>query len=200
MLYRLARFIISLFLSLFNRWDVEGIENLPARGPVVLVANHVSLWDPVVLGCSIRSRIVHYMAKEDLFKIPVFGSILPHLQCFPVKRGKIDRNALRTAAGYLESGEILGLFPEGSRGKNNELLPFQPGAALFALRSGAPIVPVGLTGTKTAFPCTIRGRIRVRFGQPLTFQELYGQKLREEELENVMAKVKAVIQDLLQNK
>lgn len=197
MYYRFARFVVLLFLRLFNSWVIEGGENLPANGPAVLVANHVSLWDPPVLGCSVK-RKVHFMAKEELFQIPVIGRIFPLLECFPIKRGKMDRNALRIAAQYLEKGEVLGIFPEGTRNREKSgLLPFQPGAALFAIRSGVPIIPIGLIGTRTSFPLTLRGRLRVRIGKPLVYPEMYGQKLSHEELERVSGELAEQISILI---
>lgn len=196
MIYHIVRELVKYFVILFNRWEIEGLENIPPSGPVVLVANHVSLWDPPVLACSVN-RVVHFMAKEELFKIPLLGWLLPALQCFPVKRGKADRNALRLAAQYLEKGEVLGIFPEGTRSKTQQLLPFQPGAALFALRSGAPIIPVGLLGTKTTFPLTLRGHIRVRIGKPLTYPGLEGAKIGNEDLERVTSDIFAQISQLI---
>lgn len=196
MIYRIVRDIISVYLKLFNKIDVEGAENIPQEGAVVLVANHVSQWDPLVLGGLVK-RAIHFMAKEEVFSIPLLGKLVPYLGAFPVKRGKADRNALKMAAKYLQEGEILGLFPEGTRSKGGSLLPFQPGAALFALRSSAPIVPVGLIGTKTTFPLTLRGRIKVIIGEPLIYPELYSGKIREEDLTRVTEDVKGRIEEIL---
>lgn len=195
-MYSVVCNILRVYLWLFNSWKVEGRENIPQRGPVVLVANHKSLWDPIVLGCS-TEREIHFMAKEELFRIPVFGKFISLLKAFPVKRGKVDRNALRIAAKYLEEGEVLGLFPEGTRSKNAELLPFQQGAALFALRSGAPIVPIGLIGSKSVFPLSIRGKISVVVGKPLIYTELYSQKIGEPELARVTKEMEETIGKLL---
>ncbi|MCR4442892.1 MAG: lysophospholipid acyltransferase family protein [Peptococcaceae bacterium] len=196
MFYRFARGLLRLLIALFNRWEVEGLGNMPSSGPVVLAANHVSYWDPPVMGCSV-DRIVHFMAKEELFHMPFLKWVLPHLQCFPVKRKVADKNALRTALRYLEKGEVLGIFPEGTRSRTGEMLPFEQGAALIALKAGAPIVPMGLIGTRTAFPATIRGRIKVRIGKPIQYPELYGAKLKSEDLERVCAELAARINDLL---
>ena len=196
MIYSIARTLVLIYLRIFNSWTIEGKENLPA-GPVVLVGNHVSLWDPPVLGCSVN-RKVHFMAKEELFNLPIIGRLFPLLECFPVKRGKMDRNALRAAAQYLENGEVLGMFPEGKRNQSAVgLLPLQPGAALIALRSNAPIVPMGLSGTRTTFPLSLRGRLRVRIGKPLVFPELFGQKVSHEDLERVSREIAAQLELLI---
>lgn len=195
MIYRIARMMLLIFLKIFNRIEIEG-EKIPPQGPLVIVANHKSLWDPAVLGCSIK-RTIHYMAKEELFQIPVLGRLLLMVQAFPVKRGKIDRNALRIALKCLEEGQVLGLFPEGTRSKTEELLPFQPGAAIFALKIGAPIIPVALVGTKSIFPASLRGKVKVRIGKPLSYPELFGQKLKDEDLEKVNLDILKAISHLL---
>lgn len=195
-MYRAVCNVLRIYLRLFNSWEIEGRENIPQKGPVVLVANHKSLWDPIVLGCSIN-RDIHFMAKEELFKIPVFGKFIRLLKAFPIKRGRVDRNALKLAARYLEEGEILGLFPEGTRSKTPDLLPFQQGAALFALRSGAPIIPIGLIGTRSVFPFTFRGKIKVVIGKALIYSELYSQKIGDPELTRVTNEMAESIGEML---
>jgi len=192
LVYKFVRGLIRCYLTIFNNWTIEGQENIPATGPVVLVANHISLWDPVFVGCS-TDRVVHYMAKEELFKKPGLKQLVTALAAFPVKRGKIDRNSLRLAAKYLEDGEVLGLFPEGTRSKTGQMGTFLPGASLFALRAASPLVPIALIGTGNFF----MGRNIVRIGKPLTYPEYYGGKIGEEILHQVTEDCKAHIQDLL---
>jgi 1-acyl-sn-glycerol-3-phosphate acyltransferase len=199
MTYRLLRLIGWLFLVLFNRIIIKGEENIPSSGPAVLAANHVSNWDPVVLACSVRPRIIHFMAKGELFVIPVLGKLFPLLQCFPVQRGRMDRDALRTGHKILADGGLLGIFPEGTLDNGRELLPYHQGAALFALRSGAPLIPVALKGTATTFPCSLRGRIRVHFGQPLIFPQLKNSKATSDKLREVTDELRRVTQELLKD-
>jgi len=182
MFYKIVVIIMRLYLRVFNRWTISGRENIPSQGPLVLIGNHVSYWDPVILACSVN-REVHFMAKAELFKVPIFRQIIKWLHAFPVKRGSADRNALRISAELLNQGKVLALFPEGTRSKTGELLPFKPGAALFALRAKAPIVPIMLLGTRSTFPLTLRGKIEVRIGEPICFNELFEQKISNEQLE-----------------
>lgn len=198
MFYRIIRALMAIFLAVVNRWEIEGEENIPCNGPLVIVGNHVSQWDPLFLACSIK-RSIHYMAKEELFKIPLIKQIILGLGAFPIKRGKFDRNALRIASKYLEDGEVLGLFPEGTRSKTGKLLPFQQGAALFALRSRAPIVPVSLIGTKKAFPKSLRGKIKVKIGKPLVYPDIYDKKIKEDELNRVTQDMVKCINEMLEN-
>lgn len=189
MFYKVVIRIISLYLRIFNRWTIIGKENIPQQGPLVLIGNHVSYWDPVILACSVN-RVVHFMAKEELFKVPVFSRIIRWLHAFPIKRGKPDKNALRYSTEILTKGEALALFPEGTRSKTGELLPFYPGAALFALRAKAPVVPIVMLGNRTTFPLTIRGKIEVRIGQPMYFYDIIEQKFGGEEIEKATTTIR----------
>lgn len=190
--YKCARFIVRLYLKIFNRWRVEGLEYIPESGPAVLIGNHVSNSDPIVMACA-SNRIVHFMAKEEIFKIWGLKQLVSLLGAFPIKRGKIDRNSLRIAAKYLEDGEVLGIFPEGTRNKSKELGRFLPGASLFALRAGAPIIPMALIGSQRIF----FGKITVRIGQPLTYPEYYGGKIGEEILDKVTGDCREQVRKLL---
>jgi len=188
MFYKVIRMIFVIYLKIFNRWLIKGKENIPSQGSAVMIANHVSLWDPVVFACSI-DRTVHFMAKEELFKVPIIGKLFPALCAFPIKRGQADRNALRIASKLLNNGEVLGLFPEGTRSKTGDLLPFHPGAALFALRSGAPIIVIYITGSKTTFPLSLRGKIKVAIGKPKYYEDLYEKKATTKDLDMVTSDI-----------
>lgn len=196
MFYKIVIIIMRLYLRIFNRWTIIGRENIPQQGPLVLIGNHVSYWDPVILACSVN-REVHFMAKTELFNVPIFSQIIKWLHAFPVKRGSPDRNALRTSSEILNNGKVLGLFPEGTRSKTGELLPFQPGAALLALRAKAAIVPIMMLGSRSTFPLTIRGKIEVRIGEPMYFNELVEQKISGEELEKATLAIREKMLSLL---
>jgi len=161
----LGKFLCHLFFKLTRGFQVSGQENVPKRGPVVLIANHTSYLDPPALGVA-SPRRVYFMAKEELFRIPLFGWLLKGLGAFPVKRGTPDRRAFKRALAVLAAGNVLGIFPEGTRSKTGELGPAEEGAAVLALRSGAPVVPAGITGTRGSGP------IRVAFGPPVDTSDL----------------------------
>ncbi|MDN5344011.1 MAG: 1-acyl-sn-glycerol-3-phosphate acyltransferase [Clostridia bacterium] len=163
MFYQFAKFVSYLFLRYICRWEVHGRENFPLEGPVIIIANHISYLDPVAVGVA-SPRPVRFMAKEELFHIPVLQWIIRGLHAFPVRRGRSDRAALKAALEVLGGGQVLGIFPEGTRGKGGQLLPFQHGAALLALKTGTPLLPVALKDTNRIFR---GGRIKVIIGQPI---------------------------------
>lgn len=161
MIFRALKFLVRIILVVVRRWEIEGAENIPGSDGVVLVANHVSYWDPVVVICAFK-RKVYFMAKAELFKIPVVGYVVGISGAFPVRRDRTDRNAIRTALRLLEEGEVVGVFPEGTRSHSGEMLKPHLGAAMLALKTGAPVLPVAVSGTRGFW-----GKIRVRVGRPI---------------------------------
>ena len=200
MLYRFmynffAPWIIIPYLKLFNRLRTSGFDSIPASGPAVVIANHLSLWDPVLMFCLVK-RQVFFMAKEEVFHVPIISSILKRCCVFPVKRNKVDRAALRKAAQVLEEGHVLVVFPEGHRSKSGELLPFKEGAALFAHRAGAPVIPVLFENTAKVFPKSIWQTIHVICGNPLDLHEFEGKKADSALLTEMTDKFKICIQQM----
>lgn len=128
------------------RMDVRGSEHVPERGPVVLAANHESIWDPFVLG-ALTERPIRYMAKAELWRYPLLRSAMNAFGTFPVERGGGDLQAVHQGVALLERGEIVGIFPQGTSRLD---LPrrYQRGAARLAIQTGAVLVPVRLTGTR----------------------------------------------------
>lgn len=153
---------------LFFRVEVRGLENVPTVGPGILVANHMSNLDPGVIGTTINRRI-RFMAKKELF-FPGFGQLLKLHGVFSVRRLEGDRGALRKAESILAAGELLGMFPEGTRSRTGQMHEGHGGTAFIALRSGAPIIPVAITGTeniKTIKNTLLtRPRLTVTYGAP----------------------------------
>ncbi|MBP7332270.1 MAG: 1-acyl-sn-glycerol-3-phosphate acyltransferase [Firmicutes bacterium ADurb.Bin373] len=161
MIYRLLKFMATVILTIVRRWDVQGRENLPAGGGFLLVANHVSYWDPVVVICAFKKKVC-FMAKSELFNIPVIGYVLRISGSFPVRRDKSDREAIRTALRLLAEGQMVGVFPEGTRSHTGDLLRPHLGAAMLAAKAKVPMIPVALIGTRGVF-----GRVRMIIGAPV---------------------------------
>lgn len=170
--YLLCNRAMAAALRLLADWEVFGLENVPARGPLILVANHNNIIDPPLLGASIPHRPVVFMAKKELFDRWYSGWLVRGYCAFPVRRGEPDRQAFRQALEVLRRGLILGMFPEGTRSKTGAMGPAQPGTAVIALRARVPILPVGITGTdKVKGPASVirrRPHIRVNIGRPFT--------------------------------
>lgn len=161
-LYPVGRALCWLAIRLVFRWRVVGRENLPAGGPVILCANHRSYWDPPVVGVASHPRVVHFMAKEELFRVPVLAAVFRAVGAFPVKRGAADLGSLRRAMVLLKAGRAVGVFLEGGRVKSGDLGEGQPGAVYLAAATGAPIVPVAIQGSMRPF-----SRLVVRIGAPI---------------------------------
>ncbi len=183
-LYYVGRWAVRAFLFLFTRFEVKGKENVPLRGAILVSANHLSLMDPPVVGVSLgRSTI--FMAKEELFRSKVSGYFISRLGAFPVRRGRLDREALRQAGQVLSQNQALVMFPEGTRGDGHLREGFM-GAALIATRSNVPVLPVGITGTETMKGwgwMLRRPRITVNIGPPFALPESSGRGRREELVE-----------------
>ncbi|ADI02248.1 MAG TPA: 1-acyl-sn-glycerol-3-phosphate acyltransferase [Syntrophothermus lipocalidus] len=195
MLYRFLRWL-SRCLFFLCRWRVEGIENVPASGPVIIAANHVSNWDPVAVGAAL-TRTVHFMAKEEMFENQVLAKFFTAIHAFPVKRGAPDRKAIRRALELLGEGQVVGMFPEGTRSKTGELRKPQPGVAMIALKARAQIVPVACIGTRGLVPCGWRRPFIIRIGKPVEYGEYYGSRLSTQVIEDVSQDIMKRIQELL---
>lgn len=168
-LYDFAK-VLFRFQFKMMRWKVQGAENMPAEGPVILAINHQSLWDPLVAASSLE-RKVSFMAKEELFGIPVLGGIFSRLGAFPVKRGQGDMNAIRQSLAILKEGRVLGLFPEGTRSKDGEIQKGLPGMVLLMEKSKATVVPIKMFGTRKLLTKGW-GKITVVVGKPMTTEML----------------------------
>jgi 1-acyl-sn-glycerol-3-phosphate acyltransferase len=145
-----------------------GKENVPKRGSLLVVSNHLSVSDPILIGVYLGRRI-SFMAKEELFKNRLIGHFLEYLGSFPVHRGRSSRDALYRAEKILKEGKALGMFPEGKRSMQNELQSGMNGTALLIYHNPVPIMPVGFTGTESIRGLTwiwSRPKITVTFGIP----------------------------------
>lgn len=143
-------FAVGNFFKLIMDLDVQGVENLPADGAVVLAANHITNFDVIPMQLSIP-RPIFFMGKSSLFKMPIFEAAIRDLGAFPVHRGEKDEWALRHAARVLEHRQVLGMFPEGTRSKGRGLSVARTGSARLALDANCPIVPMAVIGTDGFF-------------------------------------------------
>lgn len=177
-LWAFGKAVILPWYRLWLRLVVEGQEHVLAEGGLILCSNHIGAHDPGLLGM-FSPRPVIFMAKEEIFKVPVIGWLVRSgTGAFPVRRGTPDRAALKRAADLLEAGGCLGIFPEGTRSKTGHLGKAEPGTAYLALKSGATVVPVGISGSYRLF-----SRITIRFGPPVDLSAFRTGRLTGEHLD-----------------
>lgn len=148
LLYHLFKWsVVSPALHVYFRGRIYGAKHVPQQGPLVVVSNHASYFDPPILSCCV-GRPVAYMAKEELFRIPVLKQAIQWYGAYPVSRGAADRSAIRSALKYLEAGWATGIYLEGSRTPDGQITAPKLGAALIAAKAQAPLLPVSLWGTQ----------------------------------------------------
>ena len=183
--FYLVRFSWRMLFKTVWRMKVTGEDNVPKTGGFIFASNHISWYDPPVVGVSIH-RPMHIMAKEELFDIPVLGLFIKAINTFPVRRGQFDIKAIRFALKIIEKGEGLFMFPEGTRSKDGNFGKARPGVGMFACMSQAPVVPVRVRNTDKLFRFK---RLEINIGKPIYPPKDYSkddyQKLSEAVLEEI---------------
>ncbi len=180
-LYLIGKVIVGAFFRLFSCWRVRGRENVPLKGAVLVVSNHLNFNDPPLLGVSLGRQVV-FMAKEELFRFPPLGYFLSSLGAFPVHRGRLDRKAIRQSAQVLAEGRVLLMFPEATRSPKAQLQRAFPGSALIASRQTVPILPVGIFGTERLKGLGLfrRPQITVNIGKTFSLPKAGGRLTKDE--------------------
>jgi len=173
MFYKVVQFIGYVLTLLFWPIKTKGQNNLIKESPFILAANHVSYLDPIVLGVAVR-RQIYFIAKKEVFNIPILGFIIRSLGAIPVDREKANPVSIKKTFLVLKKGNILGIFPEGTRSLNGELLDFNIGLIKIALKTNSQIIPVGINGTFSIYPPKAklpsffkRKYIYISFGEPI---------------------------------
>jgi 1-acyl-sn-glycerol-3-phosphate acyltransferase len=190
---RFLRVSVARLLLLIFRTRTYGADRIPSGG-ALLAGNHISYMDPILLWCA-SPRPVHFMAKRELWESRIIGWALLRLWAFPITRGEPDRHAITTATELLRAGELVGVFPEGTRQTEagDPLGEAQGGTAFIGLRAEAPIVPVAFVGTDDVWPRGARfprlARTAIHFGEPvypLSIEPDAGRKQRVEAITRVI--------------
>jgi 1-acyl-sn-glycerol-3-phosphate acyltransferase len=162
--WRWLRLVLGTLVRVALRPSVQGVEHVPRTGPVLIVSNHASWWDIPCVG-QVQPRTIRYMAKSELFRVPILGPIIAWGGAFAVRRGEADRDALRTVHETLAAGGVVGIFIQGHR--QAELEGAKAGAGRCAVVEDVPVVPVAIRGTRDWRPGR---RVHIRFGQPRRYE------------------------------
>lgn len=161
--YQIIRWIFNFVTYTLIGMKVCGEEHIPEKGPFILVCNHASYFDPPLVGTAVRRRLIHFMAKEELFRNPFMNWFLRYVNTFPVRRGRIDKQAIVESFRVLRSGGVLGIFPEGTRKQQGLLGKFHDGFAAIAVKAGVPVLPAAVVNSRYLPKKT--GPVKVVFGE-----------------------------------
>lgn len=172
--YSAVRLLASGFLGTLTGWEVRGRAHVPRKGGLIVAANHISFWDPPLIGGALP-REMHFLAKEELFRTPLLGPLIRSVNSIPIRRGVADMSGLARAMETLRGGSALLMFPEGSRMRDGELHPARPGVGMMAVNADVPIVSCYISGSNRQRQWLTRGaRVRVWFGPVRPWRDLVG--------------------------
>jgi 1-acyl-sn-glycerol-3-phosphate acyltransferase len=175
--YSAVRLFASGGFGLISGWEVKGREHVPRSGGLVVASNHISFWDPPMVG-SACPRELNFLAKEQLFDTPLLGPLIRSLNSIPIRRGVADLSGMSRAIECLKGGEALLMFPEGSRMRDGELHPARPGVGMMAVNADVPIVPCFISGSNRPGRWWYRGvRPRIWFGVARPWRDLAGSEI-----------------------
>lgn len=193
MFYYLAILGLKIYLNILFKISITGRENIPKSKGIIFCSNHSSNYDPVIVCTSINKKI-HYFAKKELFATKFKNFWMRQLCAFPVDREGTDINALKLSINLLKEGKTLGIFAQGTRVKEGEE-PVNPksGVSLFALKSGAPVVPIGISSKYEK-----RGLVKVNIGKPMYFEKYKNEKPRAEVLTAMTNEIMNEIENLIE--
>ena len=179
MLYSFCVRLLEVIFFFVFRIRKTGTENIPKEGAALLAVNHKSNFDPIIAGITCPRKL-RFMAKAELFNNKLFGGLISRLGAFPIHRGVGDIGAIKSAFKIFNEGEIMLIFPEGSRIKEGQKRRAKPGVALIAEKSCVPVIPVLIDGKYKWM-----GKITVRFGKPISYEKYKGARLTGEEIQSL---------------
>ena len=193
MFRKVVVFLERIFLSLWFKFEVENVERFEKLKTSCIVApNHQSAWDTVLVP-AFSKRVMYMMAKAELFENKIFGALLKGLKAFPVKRGKGDITAVKTAVSLLNQGQSICMFPEGTRNKGDKPMKFKTGAARIATTAKVPILPVAIVSD-----FKFRSKVKIIYGEPIYFDECYDKELKKEDFREQIEKVEDAVKKLIE--
>jgi 1-acyl-sn-glycerol-3-phosphate acyltransferase len=197
--YRLSWKLLNLVERLLFGFLVRGRERIPRTGAVIIASNHISYYDPPVVGSGVP-REVYFLAKEELFRNRFFGWLISRYNAIPLKRSVGDVGALKKAVGLLKQGRAVLMFPEGTRSLTGKLLKPKPGVGMIAALTSTPVVPAYVKGTNRLGDAFMRRtRLEVAFGEPVVPPSGgSGERTKKEDYGAITKEVMRRIADLAQ--
>lgn len=197
--YRVLQPVVRWSVTRIASYELEGIEHFPARGSCLLVPNHQSVLDPLLLQ-GVLPRAVDSMTKSTQFERGFFRWLLPRVHTFPVRRYRVDAQSVRVLLRKLDEGRVVCVYPEGERTWDGTLQPLRKGALKVMLRAGVPVIPVGLRGMYDIWPRWAKrprkGHAVIRIGEPIHFGEHRGREAIEAALPGAEALLRSVLLEL----
>lgn len=187
MLYSFGKFIFWFYFQLFFKVKIYGQDNIPQTDGIIICSNHINWLDPPLIAAYVK-REINYMAKAELFKNKLIARVLKGVKAFPVKRGTADITSIKTSFKLIKDGKVLGIFPEGTRSKDGKLKPAEPGVALIAVKTGAPVIPMRIVGDYKLF-----SELKIIIGKPVFFKDLQSVKLSGDEVNELSQSIMAEI-------
>jgi 1-acyl-sn-glycerol-3-phosphate acyltransferase len=177
LIWSIAHVFTLVWMVFFYRYRAWHADRVPRRGPLLIVANHQSFLDPLLVGVGLRQRPFFSMARSTLFKNPLFARLIRLMNAFPVERGTADTGALRHGLKLLGEGQAMLIFPEGTRSLTGVTGDFAPGLMLLVKRGAPTVLPVAIDGAFAAWPKgrklpSLFGHVGVMFGEPISSSEL----------------------------
>ena len=198
-IYRWAHRLTNLFCKVMGHLEAQGVSHIPREGGVLLVSNHTSLLDPVIVG-SAANREIHFMGRSGLFRVPGLSKLITTFNAFPVNRGKPDLGALRKTISLLKEGNAVLIFPEGTRSLDGNLGKAHDGACFIAHRAGVPTIPVFHSGVERMLPRGSkrlrRAKLTVTFGEPIDFSGIVESDVKREMYQKMGVRMMSAIAGL----
>ncbi len=192
-LFSFLRFLEKIIYRPLFPYKRHGYTKKVNEGSLIIIGNHYSMWD-VIPAAMATDRPIHFMAKSELFSVPVLGKIMTNGECIPVNRDGNDVQAVKSALRYLKRGDVINIFPEGTRNYSyDSLLPFKGGAAMLSIRTRTPIMPVVEIERIRLFH-----RVDVVYGEPIEFTKYYGKRMTPEEVEQCDNQLREIIFNMRQ--
>lgn len=199
--YEITRALISSIVAArFMRVEVEDEANVPSSGPVILMINHLSNLDPLLIGWATQ-RPLNMPGKAELFKVPILRAVLSTLGCYPVNRNGADAASLRRSLRVLRQGRVLAVFPEGTRSRTGAMGQFGPTLTRMAMRERVPVVPVAISGTDRILPPAKKWprlgvKVLVKFGLPLDLSLSTGSRPTDDEARAATERIRRCVMEL----